>query len=59
LNLFSLIMTTILKSNYEKDLANKNILADRVFDAPVELVWRAWTEKEIFDQWWEPKPLED
>ena len=27
----------------------------RVFDAPRELVWKAWTEPERFMQWWGPK----
>lgn len=27
----------------------------RVFDAPRELVWRAWTEPERFMRWWGPK----
>lgn len=28
----------------------------RIFNAPLALVWRAWTEKELLDQWWAPKP---
>lgn len=28
----------------------------RTFQAPVNLVWRAWTEAELLDQWWAPKP---
>jgi uncharacterized protein YndB with AHSA1/START domain len=28
----------------------------RDFDAPVEQVWRAWTEPSLLDQWWAPKP---
>jgi uncharacterized protein YndB with AHSA1/START domain len=27
----------------------------RTFDAPVERVWRAWTEPEQMAQWWGPK----
>lgn len=27
----------------------------RVFDAPLEKVWKAWTDPEIFKQWWGPK----
>lgn len=27
----------------------------RVFDAPVELVWKAWTEPERVMHWWGPK----
>lgn len=39
-----------------KDEANKKLLVEREFDAPVEKVWRAWTESEILDKWWAPKP---
>ena len=28
----------------------------RAFDAPVKLVWRAWTEPDLLDQWWAPQP---
>ncbi|MBI5283563.1 MAG: SRPBCC domain-containing protein [Chloroflexi bacterium] len=27
----------------------------RIFDAPRELVWKAWTEPERFMRWWGPK----
>jgi len=27
----------------------------RVFDAPVELVWAAWSSPELVKQWWGPK----
>ena len=37
--------------------ANKNQLTvTRTFDASLELVWRAWTEAELLDQWWAPTP---
>ncbi|MEX0741712.1 MAG: SRPBCC domain-containing protein, partial [Phycisphaeraceae bacterium] len=28
---------------------------ERVFDAPRELVWQAWTDPEMFTKWWGPK----
>ena len=31
------------------------LVIERVFDAPRELVWRAWTEPEHFMRWWGPK----
>ena len=39
-----------------KDLKERSILVSREFNAPVELVWRAFTESEILDQWWGPAP---
>ena len=41
---------------YTKDLANKKVKVTREFDAPVEQVWKAWTEPELLGQWWAPKP---
>ncbi|MEX0800585.1 MAG: SRPBCC domain-containing protein [Dehalococcoidia bacterium] len=31
------------------------LVIERVFDAPRELVWRAWTEPERMMRWWGPK----
>ena len=31
------------------------LMIERIFDAPIELVWRAWTEPEHFKKWWGPK----
>jgi len=46
----------------EKHLTNNvgapdkpEVVITRVFDAPRELVWKAWTECERFMQWWGPK----
>ncbi|MEQ6120966.1 SRPBCC domain-containing protein [Reichenbachiella sp. MALMAid0571] len=37
--------------------ADKNKLTvTRIFDASIDLVWRTWTEPELLDQWWAPKP---
>ncbi|HWY10175.1 MAG TPA: SRPBCC domain-containing protein [Bacteroidia bacterium] len=43
---------TIIK----KDIAKKQLITTREFAAPVDLVWQAWTDPEIIDQWWAPKP---
>jgi uncharacterized protein YndB with AHSA1/START domain len=31
------------------------LVIERIFDAPVEMVWRAWTQPEHFKRWWGPK----
>jgi uncharacterized protein YndB with AHSA1/START domain len=33
----------------------REITVVRVFEAPLELVWKAWTEPEHFERWWGPK----
>jgi uncharacterized protein YndB with AHSA1/START domain len=49
-------MIATKETTYTKDAANKKIRVVREFDAPVEQVWKAWTESELLDQWWAPKP---
>jgi uncharacterized protein YndB with AHSA1/START domain len=49
-------MITTKETIFTKDLANKKIKVVREFDAPLEKVWKAWTDSEILDKWWAPKP---
>jgi uncharacterized protein YndB with AHSA1/START domain len=35
--------------------ATERMVVTRVFDAPRELVWRAWTDPKYIVQWWGPK----
>jgi len=35
--------------------AQQELVIERIFDAPRELVWKAWTEPEHFMRWWGPK----
>ncbi|HKO82455.1 MAG TPA: SRPBCC domain-containing protein [Chitinophagaceae bacterium] len=39
-----------------KDIANKKLVVVREFDAPLEQVWHAWTDSNLLDQWWAPRP---
>jgi uncharacterized protein YndB with AHSA1/START domain len=43
----------------EKNISNEKsegeIIITRIFDAPRELVWKAWTEPEHIKHWWGPK----
>lgn len=49
-------MISTKETIYSKDTANKRLNVTREFDAPVEKVWRCWTEPELLDQWWAPRP---
>lgn len=49
-------METKNKMEVVKNLQNKSIHISREFNAPLKTVWRAYTESELLDQWWAPKP---
>jgi uncharacterized protein YndB with AHSA1/START domain len=36
-------------------VAERTLTLERIFDAPIELVWRCWTEKEHLDRWSRPR----
>lgn len=40
--------------NTDRATASKDIVITRVFDAPRDLVWKAWTEPERMMKWWGP-----
>jgi len=35
--------------------AKEEVVITRSFDAPIDQVWRAWTDVEALKQWWGPK----
>ncbi|WP_273566053.1 SRPBCC domain-containing protein [Maribacter halichondriae] len=39
-------------------MENRTISLKRTFDAPIRLVWEAWTQSEHIAQWWSPKGIE-
>jgi uncharacterized protein YndB with AHSA1/START domain len=45
-----------MKTEITTDLKLATFQAKRVFNAEPALVWRAWTEAELLDQWWAPAP---
>lgn len=49
-------MNAAILFNFLVDKENRKIKVERSFNAPVDLVWAAWTEPEILDLWWAPKP---
>jgi uncharacterized protein YndB with AHSA1/START domain len=38
------------------DKENRKVKVTREFAAPLSKVWAAWTQGELLDQWWAPKP---
>ncbi len=45
---------TELKAN-STSASDREIVISRVFDAPRELVWKAWTDPKHVANWWGPK----
>jgi uncharacterized protein YndB with AHSA1/START domain len=38
-----------------KDPKNQNLSITRIFDAPRENVWKAWTDPDLMKRWWGPE----
>jgi len=49
-------MNSILQFDIIVNKENNTIQVNREFAANLDLVWAAWTEADILDQWWAPKP---
>ena len=43
-------------TTYKANKAQDQLQVARTFDAPLPLVWKAWTTPALLDQWWAPKP---
>jgi uncharacterized protein YndB with AHSA1/START domain len=37
------------------DKSNRELTITRVFDAPREVVWKAWTDQRMIKRWWGPR----
>jgi len=44
------------QTNYEANPAAKRMTVTREFEAPLEKVWKAWTDPKLLEQWWAPRP---
>ena len=49
-------MSHNLLFQFSAEKTNHTINVKREFGADLNLVWEAWTNPEILDQWWAPKP---
>jgi uncharacterized protein YndB with AHSA1/START domain len=45
---------SIMSDNSTQSVTKIDIVVTRVFEAPVEQVWRAWTDPQYVMQWWGP-----
>jgi uncharacterized protein YndB with AHSA1/START domain len=43
------------KTKVSTNLEDRTLVVERVFDAPREIVWKAWTEPERIARWWGPR----
>ncbi len=39
-------------------MTNRTVTIQKTFDAPIELVWEAWTQPEHIAAWWSPKGMQ-
>lgn len=49
-------MNSNLTFDFTVNKETNTVNVTREFAADLELVWEAWTNPEILDQWWAPKP---
>lgn len=49
-------MKTTLHFDFSVDKENKTIHVTKAFAADINHVWEAWTQPQLLDQWWAPKP---
>ncbi len=40
------------------DKSKRTVTINRIFNAPLELVWEAWTQPKHIAKWWSPKGIE-
>ncbi|HEY1010400.1 MAG: SRPBCC domain-containing protein [Daejeonella sp.] len=52
-------MNSNLTFDFTVDKTNSTVKVSREFSADLEMVWDAWTNPEILDQWWAPKPYKN
>ena len=52
-------MKTVLQFDFLVNKEAKTIRVVREFDAAKDLVWNCWTQHQLLDQWWAPKPYQN
>lgn len=49
-------MKASLLFDFTVDKANNTVNVRRAFTAPLREVWASWTDSQLLDQWWAPRP---
>lgn len=49
-------MKKMLQFEFSVNKENNTITVKREFAAPLHQVWKAWTDPNLLDKWWGPKP---
>lgn len=49
-------MISVNETKFTKDPSGNKLIVTRDFNAPLEKVWKAWTDRDQLDIWWAPKP---
>ncbi len=49
-------MKTSLQKSFNIDRDNSKVIVEHEFSAPLQTIWDAWTNSDILDKWWAPKP---
>jgi len=44
--------------NSSNDLSKRTVTIKKTFNAPIKLVWEAWSQPEHLSKWWSPKGME-
>ncbi|AKB78832.1 putative glutathione S-transferase-related transmembrane protein [Methanosarcina horonobensis HB-1 = JCM 15518] len=42
-------------TNKNQNIGEQELVITKIFNAPRELVWKAWTDPERVKRWWGPK----
>ncbi|NVK85854.1 MAG: SRPBCC domain-containing protein [Cytophagia bacterium] len=51
-------MKSALLMDFTVDKENCRVNVKREFAAPLNLVWDAWTNPDVLDKWWAPRPYQ-
>ena len=44
------------KATFAHNKEQKNITVEKIYNAPINKLWHAWTNSQMLDQWWGPEP---